>query len=948
MKGVKRIIAILLMLVMVYSISVMSFHAIGAESLSENTPEYISYQAERYSDSFSKIFGNGLQSYANTYYKQMCKNETVLSGKEIWEAAHIAISPTYSVESGMITKRDMYRMAIFDVLGISKSNGKYYEAIETINDSRWSYIFGMAEEVCDDNIDVKELKNFEVNAEDLNFIKESANKAKCFKSLGKISDFLSFCTNMYDAINVISCYQSISEMKDGTEEVLRAINDDASNPWDLRLAALDCIGCFNSGYDQMLASISTGRNTITDTIFSEIINQGTDIVWDSIVELIPGGKIVFGTVKGMRVLSNTLFNMDDICKTYYQFEANVTIENVIRNVMNKYEFEYACNPNIDSAIVYMRAANMYKNIILKSYDCTIEMLENKKNSGAIQFAKIFGYDDSEITELIDGAKTLQNTKKKLFYEFDRWIFSDYVKQFCNGYTHMLESYYDSLIPSVDTISLNGTHSAVILNDGSLYTWGDNEYGQLGDGTTTKRYKPTKIFENVVSISMGGRHSAAITTDGSLYLWGDNRYGQLGDGTYTNSKVPKKIMSNVASVALGYYNSAAIKTDGTLYVWGRNNYGQVGIGYGKSISSPCRIMENVASVDLGEAHCVALKTNGDVYSWGWNYYRQLGDGTNVDRKTPKKILENVKSISAGSRNGTAILNDDSLLVWGYNNFGQCGIGKYSDGIYPTKIMDNVLQAKIGSSYGVALLKNKELYTWGTGHYGELGNGESTSVYWPYCSLSPQKIMDDIIYIGVGKYHCSAIDSKNNLYLWGNDRCGQIGLGYTTDDSTGISTPQKVLENIPVPEKYKFNYSNPTIDVPKPEFLEPDYTDTMETTTHTSDLVPTESTSDSEKAEPTIAATDNFFNPVESTTSNAEPSEFIENTEPSTINTLLGDTNFNGNVDIKDATLIQKYLANIVDFNDEQLATADTNSDGSVSIADATQIQRYLAQLIPSLG
>ena len=233
-------------------------------------------------------------------------------------------------------------------------------------------------------------------------------------------------------------------------------------------------------------------------------------------------------------------------------------------------------------------------------------------------------------------------------------------------------------------------------------------------------------------------------------------------------------------------------------------------------------------------------------------------------------------------------------------------------------------------------------------GLLQNGESTSVYWPYCSLSPQKIMDDIIYIGVGEFHCSAIDSKNNLYLWGNDRCGQIGLGYATDHSTGISTPQKVLENIPVPEKYKFNYSNPTIDVPKPEFLEPDYTDTMETTTHTSDLVPTESTSDSEKAEPTIAATDNFSNPVESTTSNAEPSEFIENTEPSTINTLLGDTNFNGNVDIKDATLIQKYLANIVDFNDEQLATADTNGDGSVSIADATQIQKYLAQLIPSLG
>jgi alpha-tubulin suppressor-like RCC1 family protein len=172
-------------------------------------------------------------------------------------------------------------------------------------------------------------------------------------------------------------------------------------------------------------------------------------------------------------------------------------------------------------------------------------------------------------------------------------------------------------------------------------------GQLGDGTTTDRNRPTLIsfnfFQNgetIQSVSAGGSHSIAITTNGQVYTWGRNGSGQLGDGTTTDRNRPSLISFNslqdwekIQSVSAGASHNFAMTTNGRVYTWGANWYGQLGDGTTTNLSLPTLIGfnslqdgETIQSVSGGDYHSIAMTTNGRVYTWGANWYGQLGDGT----------------------------------------------------------------------------------------------------------------------------------------------------------------------------------------------------------------------------------------------------------------------------------------------------------------------------------
>ena len=138
------------------------------------------------------------------------------------------------------------------------------------------------------------------------------------------------------------------------------------------------------------------------------------------------------------------------------------------------------------------------------------------------------------------------------------------------------------------LSLGDYYSGAITQDGSLYMWGSNVYGQIGDGTTEDRYKPTKILDHVIAVSLGVSHSGAITQDGSLYMWGSNVYGEIGDGTEEDRYKPTKILDHVIAVSLGVGHSGAITQDGSLYMWGWNSDGQIGDGTTKARYTPTQI------------------------------------------------------------------------------------------------------------------------------------------------------------------------------------------------------------------------------------------------------------------------------------------------------------------------------------------------------------------------
>ena len=279
------------------------------------------------------------------------------------------------------------------------------------------------------------------------------------------------------------------------------------------------------------------------------------------------------------------------------------------------------------------------------------------------------------------------------------------------------------------LSLGDYHSGVIAQDGSLYMWGVNDFGQIGDGTTKNRYKPTKILDHVVSVSLGDYYSGAITQDGSLYMWGSNVYGQIGDGTTEDRYKPTKILDHVIAVSLGYFHSGAITQDGSLYMWGSNDSGQIGDGTTEDRYKPTKILDHVIAVSLQTGNSGAITQDGSLYMWGSNVYGEIGDGTEEDRYKPTKILDHVIAVSLGDDHSGAITQDGSLYMWGRNYYGEIGDGTEEDRYKPTKILDHVIAVSLGVGHSGAITQDGSLYMWGWNSDGQIGDGTTKARYTP---------------------------------------------------------------------------------------------------------------------------------------------------------------------------------------------------------------------------
>src|SRR3989344_6242212 len=245
------------------------------------------------------------------------------------------------------------------------------------------------------------------------------------------------------------------------------------------------------------------------------------------------------------------------------------------------------------------------------------------------------------------------------------------------------------------ISARYKHTIAIKSDGTLWAWGYNLYGQLGDGTTSQRNSPVQIGtdNNRVSISAGGYHTIAIKSDGTLWAWGSNDSGQLGDGTYNNKTTPTQITTvaaNWVSISTGGLHTLAIKSDGTLWAWGYNSGGQLGDGTATQRNSPVQIGtgNNWTSIAAGYYHTIAIKSDGTLWAWGYNGYGQLGDGTMVNKSSPAQIGtdNNWASIEAGGYHTLAIKSDGTLWAWGDNGYGQLGDGTNTDRFSPVQVFE----------------------------------------------------------------------------------------------------------------------------------------------------------------------------------------------------------------------------------------------------------------------
>lgn len=261
-----------------------------------------------------------------------------------------------------------------------------------------------------------------------------------------------------------------------------------------------------------------------------------------------------------------------------------------------------------------------------------------------------------------------------------------------------------LLDVVD-ISAGGSHVLALKSDGSVWAWGMNWSGQLGNGTggffQFMNY-PVKVYNlsGAAKIFAGGNFSFAIKKDGTVWAWGDNS-SYFGNGNFMGSYIPVQI-SNLQGLSLAIGRNShnlAISTNGTAYAWGTNWYGELGNGTNAFLSSsnfPQQILSlsGIVQVSPGSFYSLALRNDGTVWSWGVNWENQLGNGTTtflsnvptqVVRDSSGNPLTNIRVISAGYKHSLVIRNDGSVLAWGNNSSGQLGIGNNISSNIPLKVL-----------------------------------------------------------------------------------------------------------------------------------------------------------------------------------------------------------------------------------------------------------------------
>jgi len=250
---------------------------------------------------------------------------------------------------------------------------------------------------------------------------------------------------------------------------------------------------------------------------------------------------------------------------------------------------------------------------------------------------------------------------------------------------------DVASPGLPVLAAGFEHSLAIAADGTVWAWGHNHYGELGDGTTTDRSTPVQVqgMTDVVGIA-GGVHTMALRRDGTVWAWGNNAAGQLGDGTTTHRLTPVQVqgMADVVAIAGGGLHTIALRRDGTVWAWGRNVCGQLGDGSTRESLIPVQVqgLTDMVAIAGGGSHTIALRRDGTIWAWGDNHYGQLGDGTTTNRSTPAQVqgMTDVVAIADDSSHPLALRRDGTVWAWGWNLYGQLGDGTTNDRLTPVQV------------------------------------------------------------------------------------------------------------------------------------------------------------------------------------------------------------------------------------------------------------------------
>lgn len=253
----------------------------------------------------------------------------------------------------------------------------------------------------------------------------------------------------------------------------------------------------------------------------------------------------------------------------------------------------------------------------------------------------------------------------------------------------------SQLTGIKDIAAGGMHALALDAHGQVYAWGSNAYGQLGSTSTgDDRTAPVRVqgLGKVKEVAAGGEFSLALLEDGTVYAWGQGIHGQLGNGGLGSGHTPQRVvrLENIAAIAAGRYHALALTSDATVKSWGYNLYGQLGDSSTKLSAVPVDVdtLEDVSRLVVGAHHNYAVFSDGVVVGWGSNRYGQLlqdDDGalTSITGAVEIPRLKDVQALAAGARHGVAITGGD-VYAWGDNSEGQLGNGTTTAGYHKVEL------------------------------------------------------------------------------------------------------------------------------------------------------------------------------------------------------------------------------------------------------------------------
>jgi alpha-tubulin suppressor-like RCC1 family protein len=335
-------------------------------------------------------------------------------------------------------------------------------------------------------------------------------------------------------------------------------------------------------------------------------------------------------------------------------------------------------------------------------------------------------------------------------------------------------------------------------------WGDNEFGQLGDGTqATRTVQHVAFGEHAwTHAAAGAGHTVAVRVDGTAFAWGRNADGQLGDGTIDGHLIPQPVatLTDVTKVAAGRAHSLALRSDGTVWAWGDNAEGQLGTGTNNDRRRPARVLvlTGVTDIAAGGRFSLALRNDGTVWSWGDNADGQLGDGSRTDRLRPVRVpgLNDVVQIAAGARHGMALLSHGAAYSWGDNSEGALGDGTKISRAVPgwVSLLGNphaVTRIAAGNGFSVAVVNGRPSWWGAECHQID----RDTSLCFVEVRPTAHAVnLTNVTAIAAGESHTIARRSDGTLWGWGSNALGQLGDGTTTYRAAPVRSAYPLDDNV----------------------------------------------------------------------------------------------------------------------------------------------------------